>query len=71
MVEDEEGIIGFDYEDVLDMQTTAWVRNDELMTLYEIHRIDQSYASAVANVVETPREREYRLMSRKKQIYDK
>lgn len=69
-VEDEEGITGFDYEDVLDMQTTAWVRNDILMTLYEIHRIDDSYQLAVSGAIETPREREFRIMGRRKQALD-
>ena len=41
--DDEETLVGFDYEDVLEMQTTAWVRNDEIKTLYQIHRIDESY----------------------------
>ena len=71
IVEDEEGLVGFDYEDVLDMQTTAWVRNDTLLTLYEIHRLDYSYSKSVANIVETPREREYRIMGRRKQSMDK
>jgi hypothetical protein len=69
-VEDEEGAIGFDYEDVLDMQTTAWVINDTLMTLYEIHRIDESYKIAVQGVLENPREREFRLLGRRKQAMD-
>ena len=69
-VEDEEGVIGFDYEDILDMQTTAWVRNDILETLYEIHRIDDSYQLAVLGLVETPKEREYRIMGRRKQGLD-
>lgn len=70
IVEDEEELVGLDYEDVLDMQTTAWVRNDQLMILYEIHRIDESYAVTVANAVETPREREYRIIGRRKQALD-
>jgi hypothetical protein len=69
-VEDEEEIVGFDYEDKLDMQTTCWVRNDKLQVLYEIHRIDDSYKNAVANVSETPREREFRLQGRRKQAMD-
>lgn len=70
-VEDEEGIVGFDYEDILDMQTTAWVRNDILMNLYEIHRIDESYQLTVLGAVETPREREFRITGRRKQVLDK
>jgi hypothetical protein len=69
-VEDEEGVVGFDYEDKLDMQTTCWVRNDQLQMLYEIHRIDESYTKVVINASETPREREFRLQGRRKQALD-
>lgn len=69
-VDDEEECVGFDYEDKLDMQTTCWVRNDQLRVLYEIHRIDDAYSSAVKNVSETPREREFRLQGRRKQAMD-
>lgn len=70
MIEDEEGVVGLDYEDVLEMQTNAWVRNDALLMMYEIRRIDDSYHESVANVVETPREREYRILGRRKQGID-
>lgn len=69
-VDDEEGVMGFDYEDVLDMQTCAWVRNDTLMTMYEIHRVDESYKKTVLGAVETPREREFRISGRRKQALD-
>lgn len=69
-VEDEEQVVGFDYEDKLDMQTTCWVRNDQLRVLYEIHRIDDSYKNAVENVSETPREREFRVQGRRKGALD-
>ena len=65
-MEDEEGLVGFDYEDTLDMQTTAWVRNDILMTIYEIHRVDESYQQVVVNARETPKEREARISRRRK-----
>ena len=52
------------------MQTTAWVRNDTLMILYEIHRVDDSYARTVANAIETPKEREFRILGRRKQALD-
>lgn len=70
IVENEEELVGFEYEDILDMQTTAWVRNDNIMTAYQIHRIDQSYAEAVTNVRETPSERNYRIIGRRKQGFD-
>ena len=69
-VDDEEGCVGLDYEDKLDMQTTCWVRNDRLRVLYEIHRIDDSYKKAVLGIVETPREREFRVQGRRKQGLD-
>lgn len=70
VVEDEEACVGYDYEDKLDMQTTAWVRNDKTQVLYEIHRLDESYRKAVLGAVETPREREFRLQGRRKQALD-
>jgi len=69
-VEDEEDVVGFDYEDKLDMQTTCWIRNDRLNMLYEVHRIDESYKKSVQNAAETPREREFRLQGRRKQALD-
>ena len=70
IVDDEEELIGLDYEDVLGMQTIAWVRNDKLCIVYAIHRIDESYASIVGNAIETPREREFRILARRKQALD-
>ena len=66
VVEDEEVLVGFDYEDTLDMQTNAWVRNDAILVLYEIQRIDDSYTRSVANAVETPQERQKRIENRAK-----
>lgn len=70
IVEEEEELVGLDYEDVLSMQTTAWVRNDTLMIGYEICRVDDSYNRSVANALETPKEREYRLLARQKNAMD-
>ena len=70
MVEDEEGLVGLDYEDVLDYQTNVWVRNDAVMALYAIHRLDDSYSKSVANVAETSKERDLRILSRRKQGLD-
>lgn len=70
LVDGEEELVGFDYEDVLDMQTIAWVRNDAVNMLYEIHRVDQSYERDIKNLRETPREREFRIKGRRKQALD-
>ena len=71
LVEDEEELLGLDYEDVLEMQTGAWVRNDSIMVVYEITRIDDSYERSVKSLAETPREREYRINGRRKQGMEK
>ena len=42
LIEDDEEIVGHEYEDIFNMQTTAFVRNDVLQTVYEIHRLDRS-----------------------------
>lgn len=70
IVEEEEECVGLDYEEVLRMQTTCWVRNDNLGMVYEIHRINASYNKTVKNAVETPREREFRLQGRRRQAMD-
>ena len=66
VVEDEEELVGLDYEDVLDMQTTAWVRNDAILTLYENTRIEVSYNETVMGALETPKERENRHNARRR-----
>ena len=70
VVDDEEAVVGLDYEDVLEMQTTAWVRNDRLSAMYEIHKIPKSYNIDVLNNIETPREREFRIQGRRKEAMD-
>lgn len=70
VVDDEEGLVGLDYEETLRMQTSAWVCNDRTRTLYEIHKIQSSYRADVLGVRETPREREFRLQGRRKQALD-
>ena len=70
VVDDEEEVVGLDYEDVLEMQTTAWVRNDRLSAMYEIHKIPKSYNLDVLNNIETPREREFRIQGRRKEAMD-
>lgn len=67
---DDESIVGLDYEDVLDMQTTAWVRNDTLNTMYAIYRIDESYSKSIEGLIETPRERDFRIKGRRKRVLD-
>ena len=69
-VDDIEELIGFDFEDILDMQTTCWIRNDNIQVMYEIYRIDDSYKTAVRGIVETPRERDFRIRGRRKQALD-
>lgn len=69
-VDDIEELIGFEYEDILDVYTTCWVRNDNIMVMYEIHRVDESYKLTVEGAIETPREREFRLLGRRKQAMD-
>lgn len=64
-IDDEEELLGFDYEDVIDIQTTAWVRNDYISAVYEINRVEGSYERDVLNAIETPSERAKRLERRK------
>lgn len=69
-IDDIDELIGFEFEDILDIQTTAWVRNDVTMVLYEIYRIDESYLKTIEGIVETPRERDFRIRGRRKQALE-
>lgn len=69
-VEDVEEILGLDFEELLDMQTQCFVRNDKLRCIYHIYRIEGSYAREVRDIVETPKERDYRHMARVKRSLD-
>jgi len=64
-VEDWDKLVGYDFEDKLMMQTSAFVRNDQLMMLYEIHRIPHSYQKDILGIAETPKEREIRITKRR------
>lgn len=69
-VDDVEDVVGLDFEEVLEMQTQCFIRNDRLCCLYHIYRIEGSYAEEVRSVAETPKEREFRLMGRRKRAID-
>ena len=64
VIEEDEELVGHHFEDLLDTQTMAWVRNDFVEKLYEIHRVDRSYQKDIRGLAETPREREIRLAER-------
>lgn len=70
LVEDEEKIVGREFEDVLNSEPVAFVRNDTLKTVYEIYRLDRSYQEDIKEIIETPQERELRRMARRKEIAD-
>lgn len=62
-----------DYDDALaklEMQTNVYVRNEQVGADYAIYRVNKSYASDVAGIAETPAEREYRHLARRKSIMD-
>lgn len=70
LVEDEEKIVGREFEDVLNFEPVVFVRNDTLKTVYEIYRLDRSYQEDIKEVIETPQERELRHMARRKEVAD-
>ena len=70
LVEDEEKIVGREFEDVLNFEPVVFVRNDILKTVYEIYRLDRSYQEDIKEVIETPQERELRRMARRKEVAD-
>lgn len=70
LVEDEEKIVGREFEDVLNSEPVVFVRNDTLKTVYEIYRLDRSYQEDIKEIIETPQERELRRMARRKEVAD-
>lgn len=72
IIENEEEIVGVDYEDVLNTQTATFVRNDILKKVYEIYRLDRSYKKDIldAREDESPEERELRRLARRKEALD-
>jgi hypothetical protein len=62
-----------DYDDAiakLQMQTNVYVRNEAVGADYAIHRLNRSYQEDVLGIAETPKEREYRHLARRKSIMD-
>lgn len=71
LVDDDDGeMIGYDCFNKLSMQTSTWVRNELNGTDYAIHRVNGSYERDVVGLAETPKEREYRHLARRKSIVD-
>ena len=54
IVDHHNVLLGNEFEDVLYDNDIVWVRNPDLDTIYEIHKIDSSYLEDVTNAVETP-----------------
>jgi len=61
IIDNVDGIVGYDALSALDMQTTVWVRNEPLGIDYEIIGINKTYAETVLGIKQdgamTPRER--------------
>lgn len=70
IIDEYEDLIGYEWEKVFFRQTNAWVRNDNLKTMYEIHSVPQAYSEVVAGFIGTDREREFNRKARMKQIMD-
>lgn len=70
IVDHHNVLLGNEFEDVLYDNDIVWVRNPDLDTIYEIHKIDSSYLEDVTNAVETPRERSFRHAGRIKKAVD-
>lgn len=70
VVDDYYKILGYDFEEDLNVNVKTWVRNANLRTVYEVHRIDKSYAETVSTLAETPQERTLRRAGRMKEAKD-
>lgn len=70
VVLDPQDILGWDWEQRLERMSTAFVRDDELETDYEIHALSKSYNDEVAIRLETKKEKELRRKARQKEAMD-
>lgn len=62
-----------DFGDAINLmqnQSTVYMRNEAIGVDYAIHRLDRSYGEDVLGISETPKEREYRHTARRKEIMD-
>lgn len=70
--DDLDAMIGHEVFNMSANDYVTYIRNEPMGVDYVFYRLnDSSYARDVVGAVETPSEREYRQLSRKKQILDK
>lgn len=70
IIHDPEDILGWDWLNEMQKQTTIFVRNPKLAIDYEIHTLGLSFSDEVTSRLETDKERKYRRIARQKKAMD-
>lgn len=70
IIHDPEEILGWDWLNEMQKQTTIFVRNPKLAIDYEIHSLGLSFSDEVTSRLETDKERKYRRIARQKKAMD-
>ena len=70
IIKDPEEILGWDWLNEMQKETTLFIRNEKLAIDYEVYSLGQAYSEEVSSRIETDRERKYRRTARAKKAMD-
>lgn len=70
IIKDPEEILGWDWLNEMQKETTIFIRNEKLAIDYEVHSLGLAYSDEVSSRLETDRERKYRRTARAKKAMD-
>ena len=70
IIKDPEEILGWDWLNEMQKETTLFIRNEKLAIDYEVHSLGLAYSDEVSSRLETDRERKYRRTARAKKAMD-
>lgn len=70
IIKDPEEILGWDWLNEMQKETTLFIRNEKLGIDYEVHSLGLAYSDEVSSRLETDRERKYRRTARAKKAMD-
>lgn len=70
IIKDPEEILGWDWLNEMQKETTLFIRNEKLAIDYEVHSLGLAYSDEVTSRLETDKERKYRRTARAKKAMD-
>lgn len=70
IIKDPEEILGWDWLNEMQKETTLFIRNEKLAIDYEVYSLGLAYSEEVSSRIETDRERKYRRTARAKKAMD-